>query len=52
MKYASVMNNPARAGQRASVTYSLTDPFSMYAIHTRGDAVEWFVVHDSAVDEL
>lgn len=38
-------NDPARRGQRASQTLSFGPRrrFSVYAIHTRFDAVQWFV---------
>ena len=50
MKYAAEANDKSKAGRRASPVYSLADPFSMYAIHTRFDAVEWFVVNEAARD--
>lgn len=38
-------NNPSRKGQRASaiVDFGMGDRYSVAAMHTRFDAVEWFV---------
>lgn len=48
-------NNPARAGEKAS-TYRIFGNFSryaVYAVHTRFETVQWFVVDAEApVDPL
>jgi hypothetical protein len=53
MNYTANKNRPERKGMLASARYPLaTGRHTLYAVHTRGTAVTWFVVSDSEVDEV
>lgn len=47
-------NDPARKGQQASkrVTFGQFARYCIYAVHTRFDAVQWFVQDAHGVDEI
>ena len=45
-------NDSTRAGHRASRVIRVADRYLVYAIHTRGDDVEWVVTDTRQVDPL
>ena len=50
----SIVNDPDRAGARASRLrkFGHHGRFAVYAVHTRGDAVQWFVQDAETPDPL
>ena len=53
MKAHQIQNDPSKKGQRASkpVMFGECKRFCAFAVHTRFDAVEWFVEDAESVDE-
>ena len=53
MTSASVVNDPARKGQRAgrNIFYGEHHRFAVYPVHTRLDAIQWFVADAETPDE-
>jgi hypothetical protein len=47
-------NNPAFAGRLASdkVLFGECSRYALFAVHTRGNSVQWFVADAESVDEL
>lgn len=54
MSFASLQNDPAKAGQVANQpqTFGQFARYSVYAVHTRFDAVCWFVADAETCDEM
>lgn len=48
------LNDPERAGHRASckVTFGGHGRYGVFAVHTRGEAVQWFVTDAEVLDEV
>lgn len=54
-RFAVAANNPALAGQMASrrkFLFGYGSRYALYAVHTRFDAVQWFVADAEVPDEL